>query len=263
MSKRPLKVWRFSVASYHSVGFAPSRAAFARIAGLTTTDMGYVSNTSNPKDVALAEQAGEGHYMKLTRSADGKRDWVRCQSKETAANALLDSIKLMVAGGGNAPPMRIEKGEPMRGAFSSQIDRLVFIGDEQRGYWRRLGSRWTLYDTTGYAVPTSKDFYVYENEVKERDKAGRYKIMMNGWDEAGALRHVLQAWEEDQLPDVAEQKARAEKRNNASSQKQARKAALERLLPEYEALERVMKRAVEAGIPEAAFIFDILTSSSP
>ncbi len=250
---RKLKVFRYACAGFQKIGYASSQAAFRRLTGGTLNDTAYTSVSGNPADLKLADEAGEGYYM--DRQRDGT--YARKRSQEAIAQDALDAAK--GASGGNTPPVRIERGKSVNTGFSHEIDRLVFIGGDQRGYWRRLGSRWTLYDMTGWEVPSDRSFNTHsDGSIHEYDHSPM-RIIMRGWDEAASYHYVTHVWQNGDLPPLDEQKARAEKRDNAHRQKRARKAAMERLLIDYDKLARVLVAARDAGNPEAGDLIELMT----
>jgi len=253
MSKK-LKTFRYSCSIYAKIGLAPSKAAFMRIANITQAESAYLSETGNAKEVALAEEAGAGYFMEATR-AEG---WARRRSYEARENDALIEIRAKMDGTGNTPKIAVERGETVKGQFSSTSTRIVYIDGEERGRWTRPGARWHLEDTTGHRCKTRRTWWWFaaEGEVRAHEYYSEpFDVMIDQWNEAAALMSVLEAWQDDQLPPVAEQKARAAKREAARNAEKELDKMQSRLEPHFGDLIKLLESDPR---PEAARLLTIM-----
>jgi hypothetical protein len=248
---RPYKVFRYSIGSFQKVALARSRAEFGRIIGASSSELAYVSETGNEKDIARANEAGVGFYME-----NYGKGWQRTESKAVKEAVALEEARALASGSGNAPPVAIEQGETIKGQFSSTVVRYVVIEGERRGRWERTGARWFLSDMTGHRVKSKTRWWVsHDGVVSSHDYSEPFHVVIEPWKEAAALRAAMQAWEDDQLPPLPEQEARRAKREAEKAAKDAEKAMLGRLEPHLGDLVRFLERS---DSPEAARLLGIM-----
>jgi len=232
------------------LGLAYSKSEFAKATGCHPDD---ANTTEDLEHVALARAAGHGVYLER----HGKGEWQARISRVVQANQARDAARALATGNGNWPSLTIRV---QAGARHGRPSRLVVIDGEVRGSWSRQGSWLVLCDTTGKTCLFQTHWFVRDGALMNFDSKKPTQCSMLGWSEALAIRNALQAWEEGELPPVAEQQAAARQREASKKADQTAKSMLHRLEPHVMDLQALLASDTR---PEAARLLAILGGQEP
>jgi hypothetical protein len=226
---------------------------------MTGANSDYTSETGNDEQVRLANEVGEGFYLKAPHGHRGyTRDYSNWEKTESRVTLEEKALKVATAtiGGHNSPPITLTREErPGWGKV-----RVIRIDGEVRGFWVQSGSRWEMYDDTAERVVSNISYILFNEDgtYERKNSDTKHRISLYKWSEREALVYTYEAWCDDLLPSTAEQKVRTERKEAKRRADHAKEEVLKKLGGNYEVLLKVIEQASQQGIEGAdALIRDI------